>query len=795
MTALQGGRLAIVTICSNNYAPRARVLLASARRHHPDADLFLCVADRVAASGIVGDTGAHLILMDELAIPEPAEFAFRYDILELNTAVKPYALLHLLWERDYRLVLYFDADIEIFAPLTGVVRALEDGASVVLTPHLCHPATAAEEQQLMRAGIYNLGFFAAARCDEAEALLRWWAARLRYDCVNDPTRGLFVDQKYLDFAPAFAPHARTDHDPALNVAYWNLRQRDLQFDGDTWWVNGRRLCFFHFSGFDPARRDRLSVHSADFHAPLDAALRALIEHYAAAVFAAGHGSQPHDRYGFGQFASGVPIHDLLRRMFRERHHAWPEDPFVSFEAMLHLPDPDATLLGAPYVVSNLVRWMLDSAPWLTGRFDLRRPEDVRAVVLWFLRHARRDFGLDPRLVAPQAALVADRTPARQAPARDSSARDDGHADVSVIGYLRAVSGVGEAGRRTLRSIVGLPGLRAEGMDVALNVVCRRDDESCAPWLRDRASGRVQIFHVNADQLAEVTQHLEDRVAADAYRICVPFWELMEIPDAWVPVLESVDEIWASSRFVQTMLAGRISRPIHYMPPALPAPAAGGATRLQFGLPTQRFLFFYAFDVLSYPARKNPAAAIAAFRIAFAPGDKSVGLVIKLLNGGHHEADTDGLRAAVAADGRIVLIDRDLARSEMTDLTAACDCVLSLHRSEGFGLLIAEAMLLHRPVIATDYGASVELLTPSTGFPVGCRMIAVRPGEYPHAEGQVWADPDIAHAAWQMRLVRADPELCAAKIAAAHVLVTERHGAAPVAARQRQRLSEIGVAAV
>jgi hypothetical protein len=303
MTAPQDGRLpsrlAIFTICSNNYAPRARVLMAFARRHHPDADLFLCVADRNAAPNLAEDTGVRLITMDDLPIPEPPEFAFRYDILELNTAVKPYVLLHLLQAHGYDRVLYFDADIEIFAPLNGVLRALDDGASVVLTPHLCRPADPAEEQQMMRAGIFNLGFFAAARCDETEALLRWWAARLRYDCVDDQPRGLFVDQKYMDFAPVFAPHARIERDPSLNLAYWNLRHRCLRRDGEGWRVNGRKLTFFHFSGFDPARRDRLSVHSAAFHAPMDAALQALIDRYAGELADAGHGGQPNDRYGFG----------------------------------------------------------------------------------------------------------------------------------------------------------------------------------------------------------------------------------------------------------------------------------------------------------------------------------------------------------------------------------------------------------------------------------------------------------------------------------------------------------------
>ena len=129
---------------------------------------------------------------------------------------------------------------------------------------------------------------------------------------------------------------------------------------------------------------------------------------------------------------------------------------------------------------------------------------------------------------------------------------------------------------------------------------------------------------------------------------------------------------------------------------------------------------------------------------------------------------------------------------MSQMTAACDCLVSLHRSEGFGLLVAEAMLLGRPVIATDYGATTELVTPATGFAVDCRLIAVPPGAYPFAEGQIWADPDITHAAWLMQRVHADPAFSVAQIAAARALLAERHGLAPVAARQRARLRELGL---
>jgi hypothetical protein len=782
-------RLAIFTICSNNYAAYARVFLASARRHHPEADLFLCVVDRMAPAAQLYHADVTLIALDALRIDDLAEFTFRYDILELNTAVKPFAFLHLLRDHGYDQVLYFDPDIEIHARLTSVLQALADGASLVMTPHCCAPndSDPSDDLTLLRAGAFNLGFLGAARCAETMAVLCWWARHLRHSCIDDQASGLFVDQKFMDLAPVFAPHAHISRDTTLNVAYWNLTQRRLGWDGSCWTVDGRPLGFFHFSGIDPRRPDRLSIHTRRFHAPFAAALGALLERYIGNLLAAGHGREPADAYAFGHFASGVPIHRSLRQLFRTQHQMWPEDPFATFEAMLHLPLPGATLDAAPFVATDLIGWMHGLAPWLKGRYDLTRPEDVRAVVLWFLRHAMRDFGLDPRLVAPAAALVGHRPPRRMPPPRGGAGMD-----VSVIGYLRAASGVGEAARRTLRCLAGGSGLRVEGLDVALNVVCSRDDESCGDHLAEEASGRVQIFHINADQLAEVTDAMRDRLRPDAYRICVPFWELADIPDAWVTVMDRVDEIWAPSRFVQTMFAGRVDKPVIHMPPALEPPAASAHARRDFALPAGGFLFFFAFDFLSYPARKNPMAAIAAFRMAFPTTDTGVGLVIKTLNGTLDAPGADRLREMAAADARIVLVDRTLTRRQMTDLTASCDCVLSLHRSEGFGLLIAEAMMLGRPVIATDYGATAELLTPATGFPVAFRMVRVGENDYPFASGQSWADPDLPHAAWQMRTVRNDPVARAARTQAARCLMAARHGTAPVAAMQRNRLRELGL---
>ena len=785
-------RLAIFTICSANYLPMARVFLQSVAQYHPEASRFLCLVERTANAI---DVPAEIVLLDQLGIDDLDEFTFRYDVMELNTAAKPFMFNHLFDACGFDRVLYFDPDIALYAPLAGVLRALDEGASLALTPHCCRPAEGGviDDRTIMQKGVFNLGFLAASRGAEASDILHWWARRLRFDCVADPAAGLFVDQKFMDLVPGFAPRARILHDTSLNVAYWNLPQRRLARSEAGWTIDGAPLGFFHFSGVDPWRTDRLSKYLPADGPALKPAMQALLDFYAARLRAAGFARSPAPPYAFGRFASGTPIAPLIRRMFRECHSLWPDNPFIGYEAVLQEPYAGASLEAAPYVVTNLLHYIYQQTHPDPVLHDLRKADYVRDLVTWFVRSAAREFSLDERLVAPVAQRIGEARRGRQlAPEAPGEATG---IDVTVVGYFGSTSGVGEAARLTLGSLRSLPDIRSEGLDVELNVSGPRES---VEGLAVVAAGRVQLFQVNADQLPLVRAALAPRLRPSAYRIVTPFWELSRLPAGWRGAFEGIDEVWAPSRFIQAMLVRDLDLPVLHMPPALDVPELGvdGAVISpddRFGFPLDCFLFFFAFDFLSFPERKNPSAAIAAFRMAFGQaGDGRVALAIKTLNGARAPAALAALQAGIAGDPRIVLVDGAVSRQAMSRMTAGCDCLLSLHRSEGFGLLVAEAMMLCRPVIATDYGATTELVTPATGFAVDCRLIPVPTGDYPFPEDQVWADPDIAHAAWLMQRVRADPAFSRGAVSAARIMLEQRHGLRPVAARQRARLRELGL---
>ena len=561
MTAsVQPKRLAIFTICSNNYLPFARVLFASARRHHPQAALFLCLADRIAGPPDPGDSAWTAVAAETLAIPDFASLAFRYDIMEFNTALKPFMFLHLLDERGFDAALYFDPDIELFAPAAAVTNALAAGAALVLTPHLCSPCEDPEEPNdiwIMRAGAYNLGFLAASRCAEALELLAWWARRLRYQCINAQPQGLFVDQKFMDLAPGYAPHTAIVRDPALNVAYWNLRQRCLGQTAAGWTVDGAPLVFFHFSGFNPHDPSRLSKHDPHFAGDLAPPLRALTQHYAEALLAAGYGKDLGPPYAYGAFASGVRIPAAVRQMFREWHPFWASDPFQTYQAFLDEAWPGAARAGPGHIVTNLMRALHAADAHRASGLDLADPADASALVRWFVNDAAAELQLDPALIQPAAArLGTSRPPAARVPPKGGA-----EIDVAVIAPLTPGTGAAECGRAVFHALLT--------SKLAVEMV---DSGSATP-----SAAPVQILCVDGGELAGVLPDWCQRMPPSALRIVVPLWDCAQFPEAALAALASAHEVWAPSRCSQSALAGRVDCPVLHMPLATDAKLAGPLT--------------------------------------------------------------------------------------------------------------------------------------------------------------------------------------------------------------------------
>jgi glycosyltransferase involved in cell wall biosynthesis len=261
------------------------------------------------------------------------------------------------------------------------------------------------------------------------------------------------------------------------------------------------------------------------------------------------------------------------------------------------------------------------------------------------------------------------------------------------------------------------------------------------------------------------------------------WELPTVSPDWRPGCRFVHQVWTPSHFsaaaLETLLPGRVRVVPHPLAAVPPLPAS--LDRAAFGLPEQAVVVLVSFNLASSFERKNPLGAIAAFRAAF--GDRPDRLLLlKIGHPGHFPADFARLRAAVAGAANIRIDTAAMPPGDRHALTRAADIVLSLHRSEGFGLVPAEAMLLGRPVVATAWSGTLDFMDDSSAALVPCRLIPARdPRGVFQAPGAEWADPDIEAAAAQLRRLADDAEARRELGARGRAMALARLGTGPLQA--------------
>lgn len=239
-----------------------------------------------------------------------------------------------------------------------------------------------------------------------------------------------------------------------------------------------------------------------------------------------------------------------------------------------------------------------------------------------------------------------------------------------------------------------------------------------------------------------------------YTIGYWYWEFDEVPASWSRAALDCDEIWAATNFIAEGMRKRYRQPVHVLPPGIEIAPFERMSRSTFGIEEDAFVFLFVFHMVSIMDRKNPLALIRAFKLAF-PGKTRAKLVIKTSFGSRNPDNLNILYKA-ADDANIKVIDAVYSRDQALSLIAAGDAYVSLHRSEGLGLTMAEAMLLGRPVIATRYSGNVDFMDDSNSLLVDSRIITLDRDIAPYKAGQRWAEPSIIHAAKLMRRLYDDP---------------------------------------
>lgn len=745
-------RTAAFSIISPNYRHLARVLMDSLRRHHPEWDRFVLLVGGDGPAPADRDEPFTAVDLDALRLPHARQFAFRYSLLELNTAVKPWMFEH-LFARGYDRVVYFDPDIVVYSPLAE----LSEEAMLTLTPHLTGSIAAStsdedhpSERTILQAGTYNLGFLAATRRPALEAFLRWWQQKLEFHCVVEPERGIFVDQKWMDLTPGLFPDVRILRHDGYNVAYWNLRQRTVRGDATSATVNGEPLRFFHFSGFDPAAPDMVSRHDPRLGASDIGDAAKLLADYAAALRAAGHATFRNAPYAFATFRDGTPLPLSARIAYRNSpalQAAAGDDPFEHPELFRGMSDPvrgerAARVAVRSYQLFSRVRPIVGLVP---------RP----------VRTAMREFLLGRPDPAPRT-----RRPPSTLPR-----------GLNIAGYLTRDTGVGESAR-LCRASCDAAGVPAHSIDV----------DSTDP-LTQQPVYATNVFHVNADAFLDVHNRLAPLFRGAAQNIGVWHWELPELPDAWIAAAAPLDELWAPSAFIQSTLSRKLSIPVVHMPHGIDVSNLEPCSPQELGVPPGRFTFLCMFDLASVMERKNPRGAIEAFRRAFGDDD-SVTLLVKAGRAADYPADYAQLLTDTRDMSNVYVTDRMLPRPRVNGLLAACDALVSLHRSEGFGLILAEAMALGKPVVATGWSGNMEFMNSGNSCPVAYELVPLTSTIRDYEAGQLWAEPDLDDAAACLRRLVADSAFRSVIATRARSTIADHFSAKAAGLRYRARLSVI-----
>jgi glycosyltransferase involved in cell wall biosynthesis len=359
--------------------------------------------------------------------------------------------------------------------------------------------------------------------------------------------------------------------------------------------------------------------------------------------------------------------------------------------------------------------------------------------------------------------------------------------VNVVGNFGSETGIGEAVRSSVRA------LHAASIPHVINNFV--DPESANVDTEIRAFDQnnphsVNLIHLNFDIVPAFAKQKGKAYFASRYNIGCWFWELSEFPDIWYPNFDYFNELWASSNFIQECLSRVSPIPVVKMPlalaPEVTVPYQFG--RSYFHLPKDKFIFLFMFDFDSAMERKNPLGVLEAFKRAFG-NSQEVLLYVKSAHGNHEPEALASVRAA--ADGRrnVVFADAVYTRGEINALVHSCDCYVSLHRSEGFGLPLAEAMRAAKPVVTTAYSGNMDFTTAENSFLVDYQLVEIdREGPYP--KGYVWAEPDLEHAAEQMISVYKTKDAAADRGLLARETILKLFDPLVVGARMKERLQRI-----
>ena len=716
--------------------PAARLLAQRLGEFHPEAELIWLVCDPRCLSVPASSTGPRSVF----AASESVSGRRYVDLLMATSeAFARWAVIarvadQLLADAPGQTIVVLPPTVQLSGALDELVS--QSGSGALFLPRFHDPASGAVTGGWIPETLV-LG-------PKSRALLHWWQQRVDELLVAPDLDDAVRRDPWASFLDT-TPDIAVGGEGRYRVSPWNTSdiRLDIARDGSHLLADGRPLVLAHFPGFDPTEPwwyappgETTAMAYTSRSEPLRLLCRTRAEELAdvGGADAVDAELQPLPGWSLGPVTAGA-----FRRALVDGRT--PPNPFVSgevagFAAWATSATTDSET-GLSVVADEVWRRRPDLAAAIPAVKWAGRPRFVR----WMWSHGLAEH--DTTL-----AMLPD--PPR--PARHAASVEPKRYGVNLVGYHDAEKGLGVAVRRVAGALdaAGIP-----WKPVAYDRTTSRRREGEA---RDGAA--PYWFHLvltAPDQLPVVVEDLGADFFEGHHTIGLWYWETDVLTPSQLDAIGLVDEIWGATRYLADVFGRHTDKPVLRMPVALEFPGAPGRAeaRSKLGL-DDRFTVLFSFDFLSIPERKNPGGAIEAYRRAF-PDRTGTRLIIKTINGEVFAREREELAHSFADEPDIELWDRYLSSEDRLALVAAADCYLSLHRSEGLGLTMAEAMSVGTPVVATRYSGNLDFMDDRSAMLVDADEIRVGPGHYYPANGH-WADPDLDQAASHLRRLRDEPEL-------------------------------------
>lgn len=728
-----------ITICAANYLPFAEVLGNTFLEHNPSSTFSILVIDSNKVN-FTKKTRFKYLSPDDLNISSEQfkNMTFYYNVTELATALKPSAM-KTMFSLGSEKVVYLDPDIQVFSGFFELEEQL-NLHSIVLTPHTLSPiprdGLRPSEADIMASGTFNLGFIGLSKSKVSETFLEWWEERLEFDSISDPEEMLFTDQRWIDLLPSYFPF-QILRNKGYNVAYWNIHERFLNKKNEKIFVDNDELIFFHFSGYRPEKPWILSKYVADKPRVVisqNKILEELCEQYGQLAMQSGWEKESSTEYGYQNFESGKFIPSSLRRLYRE--------DCISARKQGDLLKPPENwqewATSRSIESGNLSRILFSiwkTRPDLKRRYPDATGTEAGDLLVWASTH-----GVEEKVIDSDLLLIGDLN-SDSYPSIKS--RENG---INIAGYLRGELGLGQSARIIFQAAI------ATGLPItALNSNRSESRQGeVIPATNSKTIYPMTISIVNADHFKFWINDIgNDRIEGSTI-VGVWAWEIEDFPKHMHSAFEYVDEIWAVSNFVKQAIQPHTNKKVLVFPTPITAPEIKEKLdRSTIGLPLNSKYNLFIFDYMSVFNRKNPIAVVEAHKKAFPNSDGPL-LVIKSTNGDKDAENREKLRYSISSRTDVLLIENYLSRNQLHALIAECESYVSLHRSEGYGLTMAEAMALGKPVIATGYSGNLDFMSSENSLLVPYSMVKVGPGSFPYEPESFWAEPDLESAAGYMK---------------------------------------------